>query len=272
MKGATVGAVLEKLEVDRPAPNLVGLRALYGAWCGAVSFDNVLKMIHVGEERSGPLPGSTADSFFEGWLEHGAGGTCWAGNGALHDLLEALGFDVARAIATMLPSPDARGPNHGSVVVTVEGERWIVDASILSAEPIRMPDPDEPAAAGRLPRFAWFDGNPAVVWRILSAPGGSPCRIDRIGAEAGEWDALHQRTGTWGPFNYQLNARVFRGKTSVGVSSGQRFTFGPDGSLSASPLDRGGRIRFLIDEIGISEELARRVPDDQPAPPLPEGQ
>jgi hypothetical protein len=37
----------------------------------------------------------------------------------------------------------------------------------------------------------------------------------------------------------------------------------------ASPLDRAGRTRFLIEELGISEEIASRVPDDRPTPPRP---
>jgi hypothetical protein len=163
------------------------------------------------------------------------------------------------------------GPNHGSVIVTVEGERWIADASILSGEPIRIPAPGDPPGAGPLPRFEWLDGNPAVIWRMLSAPGGFPCRIDRIGADAREWATLHERTGSWSPFNYELSARVLRGETSVGVSSGQRFTFGPDGSLSAFQLDRDERVSFLVEELGISEEIAARVPDDRPVPPRPEG-
>ena len=150
--------------------------------------------------RPGPLPGSTSDGFFEAWLEHGTGGTCWAGNGALHDLLEALGFDVARAIATMLPSPEIRGPNHGTVIVTVDGERWIADASILSGEPIRIPAPAEPAAEGQLPRFEWLDGQPGSAsggrWRHRQA-----FRAGSIASAptAAEWDALHQRTGALEP-------------------------------------------------------------------------
>jgi N-hydroxyarylamine O-acetyltransferase len=271
MQHATVNAVLEKLEVDRPEPDLDGLRAVYAAWCAGVSFDNVLKLIHLAEERAGPLPGSTADEFFDAWLEHGAGGTCWSGNGALHDLLRALGFDVARALATMLPSPGIQGPNHGSVIVHVEGERWIADASILSGEPIRIPPPGEPAADGPLPRFEWLDGRPSVIWRSQSAPGGFPCRIDRIGAGSGEWDALHQRTTDWSPFNYQLNARVLRGEASVGVALGQRFTFAPDGASSSAELDHAGRVRFLVEELGIAEAVAVRVPEDRPVPPRPAG-
>ena len=252
-------------------PDLDGLRTIYAAWCAAVPFDNVLKLIHTAEQRPAPLPGSTADDFFETWLEHGAGGTCWAGNGALHDLLEALGFDVARAIATMMSTPEARGPNHGSVIAFIDGERWIVDASILSGEPIRIAEPVDARADGPLPRLEWLGDDPAVLWRTLGAPEGFRCRIDRIGVAAGEWDALHQRTGEWSPFNYELSVRVRRGDRSLGASSGQRFTFDSDGSLSVSQLDAGERLRFLVEEIGISEQIAAGIPDDRPVPPRPEG-
>jgi N-hydroxyarylamine O-acetyltransferase len=271
VKSATVSAVVEKLGVGSPAPDLAGLHAVYAAWCRAVPFDNVLKLIHLADGQSGPLPGSTTEDFFAAWLEHGTGGTCWAGNGALHDLLGALGFDVARALATMLSSPEARGPNHGTVIVTLDGERWITDASILSGEPIRIPAEGETAIPGTLPRFEWLHGRPAVVWRSLNAPEGFPCRIDRAGAEGAEFDALHRRSGTWSPFNYQLSVRLLRGRASVGVSSGRRFAFDLGGSLTASELDRDARVRFLVEEIGISEEVAARVPDDRPVPPRPEG-
>ena len=271
MRDDTVGAVLDKLGVARCAPDLPGLRAIYAAWCSAISFDTSLKMIYLQEESRGPLPGSTADGFFEAWLEHGTGGTCWAGNGALHDLLAAVGFDVARAIATMLPVPDIKAPNHGSVIVTLEGERWIADASILSGEPIRIPAPEEPLPLEAPPRFEWFEGKPSVIWRILVVPDGFPCRIERIGADALEWDALHQRTAAWSPFNYQLNIRLLRGETSIGIADGQRFEFDKDGLLSVTPLDRDGCLRFLIEEIGISEQIAHRVPHDLPVPPRPDG-
>jgi N-hydroxyarylamine O-acetyltransferase len=264
-----VPAVLEKLEVEPPERDLAGLRSVYAAWCRAVPFDNVLKLIHVAEGRPWPLPGATADSFFAAWLECGAGGTCWAGNGALHDLLEALGFEVQRAIATMMPS-QAREPNHGSVVVGVEGERWIADASILTGEPIRIPSPGEPVAAGPMPRFEWLDGRPAVIWRTLRASDGFPCRFERIGAEAGEFEALHRQSGVWSPFNYELSARRVRGRVTVAAAGPERYTIEGDGPISVAEMDGGGRLRFLIEDLGISEEIARRVPDDRPAPHRPE--
>ncbi len=266
MKPVVVAAVLERFGIAPPSRDLAGLCAVYAAWCRSVSFDNVLKMIHVAEERPGSLPGSTAEGFFEDWLACGAGGTCWAGNGALHGLLEALGFDAQRAIATMMPSR-LPAPNHGSVVVSVEGEQWITDASILTGAPIRIPAPGEPAGCTSLPRFEWLDGKPAVIWRTLRDPEGFPCRIERIGADHAEWDAFHRKTGAWSPFNFELSARVMRGTATIGVSPGQRFTIEADGSITTSPQDHAARQRFLIEELGIAEHTAHRLPDDRPVPP-----
>jgi N-hydroxyarylamine O-acetyltransferase len=264
-----VEAVLARLGAERATVDLEGLRSVYAAWCGSVPFDNTLKLIHVFEERPGALPGSTAEDFFGSWLQHGTGGTCWAANGALHDLLAALGFDVERAIATMLPSPDIRGPNHGSVVVTLAGERWITDASILSAEPIRITEPGRSDPSAQLPRLEWLEDKPAIVWRMVRAPTGFPCRIERIGAGAEEFEALHERTAVWSPFNYQLSARLQRDGRSFGTEVGQRFVFEADGTLEASPLAGEDRTTFLVEQMGISEEIARRVPADRPVPPRP---
>jgi N-hydroxyarylamine O-acetyltransferase len=273
MRPDLVDAVLERLGVSRPAPDLTGLRLVYAAWCRAVPFDNSRKMIHVAEARPGPLPGSTPEDFFAAWLAYGTGGTCWAGNGALHAFLAALDFDASRAMATMLPRPDLPGPNHGSVVVRLDGELWIADASILSGTPIRLLQAGDPERDGPLPRPAWHEGKPAVLWQALVAPEGFPCRFDdRIGAGDVEWDAIHQRTAEWSPFNYQLNGRLLREGTSIGIAHGQRFAFAADGSYTAEPIDHEGRIRFLIEELGIAEELAARVPDDQELPPRPDDQ
>ena len=61
-----------------------------------------------------------------------------------------------------------------------------------------------------------------------------------------------------------------RGRAVIGVSPGERFTIAADGAISASPLDRAGRLAFLVEQLGISEEIASRVPDDRPVPPRPE--
>jgi N-hydroxyarylamine O-acetyltransferase len=269
MRADLVEAVLARLDVERPSPDLEGLRTVYGAWCRSVPFDNTRKLIHLSEGLDGPLPGSTAEDFFDAWLRLGTGGTCWAGNGALHELLAALGFQVDRGIATMLLRRDAPTPNHGTVIVTAGGRRYVTDASILSGEPLPLLEPGDPPATGPLPRLEWVDGKPAVMWRMVRAPDGFPCRIDRIGAEAEEFDELHRRTRAWSPFNYMLTFRLVRGATTVGIEAGQRFVL-RDPELEAEPLEGEERARYLAGELGIDAAIAARVPPDRPIPPRPE--
>jgi N-hydroxyarylamine O-acetyltransferase len=204
--------------------------------------------------------------FFEALLTLGTGGTCWAGNGALHDLLQALGFGVERAIATMLHSPDLAEPNHGSVVVTLGGVRYVTDASILSGEPLELSAsvPDAP-----LPRVEMRGETPFIVWRTLPFPDGMPCRFEKIGVGAAEWHERHQRTATWSPFNFGVAARTNRPGRVVGLGVSRRFEFSEEGRLSAEPVDRAARDRFLTDELGISPALVRALPDDRPIAPRP---
>ena len=141
---ALLERVLSKLGLSEPpSPTLEGLRTLYPAWCRKVPFDNIRQLIHRRSQDLSPMPGGDATEFFEAWLVYGTGGTCWSGNGALHALLLSLGFEAARGLCTMLVAPDIP-PNHGSVLVVYEGSRYVVDASILHSEPLRL-DPDAPS-------------------------------------------------------------------------------------------------------------------------------
>jgi N-hydroxyarylamine O-acetyltransferase len=269
MRPESVAAVLARLGVERPSLDHEGLRSVYGAWCRSVPFDNTRKLIHLAEGLDGPLPGSTAEDFFDGWLRLGTGGTCWAGNGALHDLLEVLGFEVERGIATMLVRRDAPVANHGTVIVTIDGRRYVADASILSGVPLALLEEGDLPKPGPLPRLEWVDGKPAVMWRMVRAPDGFPCRIDRIGAGADEFDERHRRTRDWSPFNYMLTARLVRGGTSIGIEAGQRFVLTTRG-LEAAPIEGEERARYLAEELGIDPSVAARVPPDRPVPPRTE--
>ena len=133
---ALVERVLDRLGLSsRPEVSLAGLADLYGAWCRKVPFDNIRKLIHVRAGNPATLPGDTPNEFFEAWLAHGTGATCWAGNGALCELLTTLGFDARRAAATMMVAPGIP-PNHGSVVVHFDDARYVTDASILFVDPV----------------------------------------------------------------------------------------------------------------------------------------
>ena len=260
-----IESVLAKLNLSqRPAPTLESLKTLYSAWCRRVPFDNIRKLIHLRNGNPGPLPGDDAAEFFDHWLRFGSGGTCWAGNGALQTLLHALGFDARRAVATMLVTPDSP-PNHGSVTVDFGRQRYVVDASILHGEPLLL---DEGLPAADLPawavKLAFRGGHWAIRWRPLHIPEGIDCRIEAFDAGAVVFRERHEKSRSFSPFNHELRVRLNRGDSVIGAALGQRLEFAAQGVASQRPLQGQERLRFLIEEIGIHEALARALPADLP--------
>jgi len=270
MERALVERVLVRLGFAAPpSPDLAGLTALYGAWSRGVPFDNVWKRIHVAERIPGPLPGDGPADFFARWLEDGTGGTCWAGNGALCALLEALGFRATRGLATMLVAPDLP-PNHGTVSVALDGERFLVDASMLFVTPLRVRD-GEPA---RVEHPAWgvalrFEGGrPIVRWKPMHLDA-LDCRVDSLASSAQEFRSYHESTRSWSPFNFSLSARLVRGDGVVGVGLGQIGGIAPDGTRRVRACTREERTRHLVESLGIREAVAARLPADEALPPPP---
>lgn len=270
LQDALVDAVLGRLDFSgRPEPTLAGLRSIYSAWCGRVPFDNMRKLIHVRRGDLGPLPGDTAVDFFESWLRFGTGGTCWAGNGALCALLGSLGFNATRAVGTMLTAPHLP-PNHGSVTVDWEGRRYLVDASILHGEPLLLDAAG--ASAGNAAWGANCDrhlGHWVVRWRPLHKLDGLDCRIDEFDATAASFHQRHEKSRSWSPFNFELYLRLNRGTAVTGIAFGRRIDLDDNGHATQWPMDGHARVRFLIEEIGINEEIVHALPLDIPTPPPP---
>ena len=264
--------VLAKLGfAGTPAPTFENLGAIYAAWCRGVPFDNVRKLIHVRAANPGPLPGRTAEDFLEAWLKHGTGGTCWSGAGAFHALLASLGFDAARGVGTMLVGPELP-PNHGSVLVTFGEARYLVDCSILHGEPLRL----EEDAETRVEHPAWgvrcakSDGRLHVSWRPLQRLNGLECRLERFGATHPEFQDLHDQTRGWSPFNYEVTARINRGDRVVGLAFGKAVSLEVNGSSRETAVTHADRVRLLIEEIGLSEEIVDQLPEDIATPPPPD--
>jgi len=263
--------VLSRLGLsDRPAPTLDGLQTLYAAWCRKVPFDNVRKLIHLHSHTPGPLPGDAPAEFLAAWLTYGTGGTCWAGNGALHAVLVSLGFGAARGIGTMLAAPEAP-PNHGTVLVTCEETCYVVDASILHSTPLPLHESTPTGVA----HPAWGvqcrkrDGAWSIRWRPLHRPDGMDCRLEQMQVTREAFREHHEHTRAWSGFNYELHARSIRGEAVVGVARGQRVAFDNAGGVSHTPLGGDDRLRVLIDELGMHEEIVQRLPLDTPTPPPP---
>ncbi len=264
--------VVAKLGLDgRPPGTLDGLSSLYRAWCENVPFDNVRKLIHLRSGEGGPLPGDDTEDFFTAWLQHGCGGTCWAGNGALHDLLRELGFDARRAVATMVAAPDLP-PNHGSVVVEIDGTDYIVDASILHGTPLPMIVGQESTidhpAWGVLGH--WQDGAYSVRWRnFVTGGAGMECVFNSFGASRNEFAERHERTREWSPFNFGLTVNLVRGGARIGASWGRLYLMDSADEPAARDCDDDGRRRFLVEEVGMSQAIAEKLPADLPFTPPP---
>jgi len=253
-----------------PTTDLAGLRALYGAWCRKVPFDNLRKRIHLHQGATGPLPGATAGDFFDAWLRYRTGGTCWPGNGALCALLVALDFPARRGIATMRADLDIP-PNHGTVLVDLEGSLYVVDASILHSEPLALKERE--ASAVDHPawgvRCAKRQGYWCIRWRPLHAAVGIDCRIDRLTATADEFRERYEHTRDWSPFNFELNVRLLRGESVIGLALGQRVELDAGGGIRQRNLSSDERKRVLIDELGFAEDIVDQLPPDTATPPPP---
>lgn len=263
--------VLARLGFDQaPEPTFEKLRAVYSAWCRHVPFDNVRKMIHAHSASPAPFPGSTPQDFFEAWLKYGTGGTCWAANGSFYALLEWLGFEAERGVATMLAAPNIP-PNHGTVRVRFGDRHYLVDASMLYFEPLLL---DENAET-KIEHPAWGvqcakrDGRWHIAWRPLHKLDGFECRLEWFGATAKDFQEAYERTRAWSPFNYSATARVNRGNEVTGFVFGHRVILHDDGSITREPITHEERQRILLEPVGLSEEIVGQLPADLPTPPPP---
>jgi len=250
--------VLERLGfASAPAPDFAGLRAVYGAWCARVPFDNVRKMIALRTGATGPLSGADATDFLTAWLEHGTGGTCWPSSNGLYALLEALEFPVRRVAASMR---DTGTRSHGSVKARYDGRDWLVDSSMLTREPLPLGDAlhfhrdplgpveIEPAAPGEEgTHVLWFD-NPAAPDAWLA------CRLldDPVGLEF--YRHRYEIARTESPFNGMVVARLSRPAESV-VLRGPKFSRRTAEGFSLVSLERADVCRTLIEELGMSEAI-----------------
>ncbi|MFO0688570.1 MAG: hypothetical protein U0900_07670 [Myxococcota bacterium] len=255
---------------SRPAPDRAGLAALYAAWCSLVPFDNVRKLIALRAGETGPLPGDDPRRFLEDWLRDGAGGTCWAMHGAWTELLVACGFRARRGLATMLVAPDIP-PNHATTSVALDDRTLLVDACIQHGEPL----PLEAAQATAIDHPAYGvtarpdAGRWIVRWRSPFAPGGMDCRIESLESDAATYRAYHEGTRGWSPFNYELFVRTPRTGGMLLAVRGERIAIDAAGRESRARLAGEERVRFLVEEVGLAESLARRLPEDVPTPPPP---
>jgi arylamine N-acetyltransferase len=222
-----------------------------------VPFDNVRKRIALASGESGALPGGAAEDFFANWLAHGAGGTCWPTSNALYALLVWCGFEARRISASM---QDDGTPNHGSVIVRIDGDDFLVDSSMLTERVI-------PLRAGE--RFEIADPvHPIVVepvedsWRILWGytmnTSMMPCRLLEDPVDHSFYLARYEVSRELSPFNLALYARRNLDGKLVSFLAHNRFSKSREGIESAELADEDLTIALRRD-LGLSAELVSQL-------------
>lgn len=265
--------ILMKLGLkDRPTLDLIGLNHLYGAYCGKVPNDNIQKRIWLVGDQTTPVTGGIPIEFFENWLAHGTGGTCFPASGGLCALLRAIGFNANRISGSVMMEGIERQANHGSVLVSLEGANYLVDPQHASFTALRI-IPGQPSSTGdgihdirAVPVAGGFE--------LQSYPGSNrqdPLRI-RFDMEKGLVDhnffleyyalsALRERNRS--PFNDALFiCRRFPGSIII-VGRGNKIEVSSDNSVTKSEITIAERNRVLIEELGISEEVTKAIPPDE---------
>lgn len=233
--------------------SLDGLRLVYAAWCANVPFDNIRKMISLRSGNGSQLPGLDAEDFFENWLANRSGGTCWPSSNALYTLLTSLGFNARRVAGCMF---DLGIVNHGTIKVTLDGEDWMVDTSMLTSAPLPMHRGiyihDDPKVGVEVEPV---DGSHVVWIDFVPLPNYVPCRLrfDPV-----DTDFYHERYEVFSrqqsPFNDRLYLRHGGPDGACLVLGNTKFARTRDG-LDVKEFTRDELCSFLHEEAGISSAL-----------------
>ncbi|MFV0436402.1 MAG: arylamine N-acetyltransferase [Desulfopila sp.] len=260
-----VDQILDRLGLARPpATDLGGLTEIYRAWCRKVPFDNIKKRIHLAANDPAPLPGERDAEFFRSWLQSGVGGTCWAGNGALHSLLGALGFCAELATATMLTDTE-QPPNHGTVVIHLATRRFLVDASMLHDRPL----PLQSGGSTAIDHPAWglscrpADTSWIIAWRPLHMLAGCNCRLEDLSVSRQTFRRYNEVTRTKSPFNDNLAIRCNTARGVDGIFGSWRIRLSETGAIISTRLSARQRVDLLVEKFGIAEEIVQQIPADR---------
>ena len=255
-----VGRVLDRLGLTPPPVTREGLAAVYRAWCEQVPWDNVQKRITVVDRRA-VLGGAEPSEFFENFLRDGTGGTCWPSAGALHALLSHLGFPARRGIAAMGEERWGRQQNHGTTIVSLDDESIVVDTSILHLVPLPLRDgasTEDPAHRARVVRH---NGEWLIWWTLHSRDEEMSCAILDEDVPLARFHERYEASRESG-FSHSLTLTKGMAGGILSLNRSQRSFRSADGSVVST--DVADRHVTLVEELGLSEDVVRRLPADEP--------
>jgi arylamine N-acetyltransferase len=274
---ALVERLLMKLGLrQRPTLDLAGLNTLYAAVSANIPFDNFQKRIWFASPQTTPLPGGDPNEFFSNWLQHGTGGTCWPLNGAMYALAHALGFDARRIVGSVIVEGYPRGANHGSVLVTLDGINYLVDAWMAAFKVLPLM-PGKPSSTGR----GIHDVSAVPIesgFEIISYPGFDrehplPFRPEPeyVLVDHALFIARYDRTKTVGFFNDAIFICRHFPDSILTMGRKSKFHLAADGTLTKTEPTEAERKTSLTEEFGLSEEIVGKLPPNVPGGIAPPG-
>jgi N-hydroxyarylamine O-acetyltransferase len=164
----------------------------------------------------------------------------------------------------MLTDPDIR-PNHGSVVVRLLDQEWLVDSSMLFDDPLPLPPPgvtverDDPvhpiAVVGG--ELDW-----TVTWRPAHADVRVACELSRSAADRERWDRAHDFTRSYSLFNQAIYARRNTDDGIVAFGRGKLVERALDGSLRRRDIAPADVATTLVENFGFSTRIVALLPPD----------
>jgi len=272
-----VERVLGKLGLrERPDVDLAGLNTVYAAFSANVSNDNVQKRIWLAGDRTSPVAGGDPVEFFENWLTHGTGGTCFPINGSFATLLDVLAFQVRRIVSTMMvPGAERGASNHGSVVVTLEGVDYLTDVQCAGFEALPLRPGGESRTTSSIHAMRAFSNENGFEvrfhsghmreneFRFLTEPENDPVHHEHF-------ISLYDRSAKvegFSPFNRQLHICRHFDDSILSIRGGKKIRVARDGSVTSVDVDEALARQALVEEFGVSEEAAYALPRDEPDTP-----
>ena len=234
-------------------------------------------MIALKSENKQNLPGLDASDFFKNWLEHGTGATCWPMANAFYELLISIGFDARRITGYMR---DLGVLNHGSVKVTINGQNYIADASLLLNKVFLIGQDtlieNDPVFQAEIEK----DGESHLLW--MQTPPGNDffyCRILSNPVEFPVFDEGYEESRERSIFNQRLYVRRnYPGK--IIILRGNTYFSKTIEGIEQRELSGDEVCHTLQKEIGISRKLINdwvisgcldaslEKPSGPPPPPL----
>ncbi len=184
------------LGVDRARPSLAHLTGLVRAQFRAVPFENVTSLLRRVAHLDGPVPPVDLDAMLATWEQGRGGGVCYEISAMFGRLLLALGYE-ARQVLAQISFPDG----HQAIVVTLDGDRYLVDVGTGSPvfRPIPLAGAEEIHHAGLSYRFRVADEEDFWQQDRLIAGEWTPfCRYDLGDATEERRVAAYQRHHTFG--------------------------------------------------------------------------